>query len=58
MRARKISSMNVMRYSEFVCSAVRLGVSMDDIICETRKHHGPEFSHSVEKVVKVLIQGM
>ena len=57
MHTRKFSSMSIMRYSEFVCSAVRLGVSMDDIIHETNKHHGAEFSRSVEKVVKTMIRG-
>lgn len=47
--------MSIMRYSEMVCNAVSLGVNFDDIICETRKYHGNEFTSRVEKVVKTLI---
>ena len=47
--------MSIMRYSEMVCNAVHLGVNFDDIISETRKYHGCEFTNKVEKVVKTLI---
>jgi len=47
--------MSIMRYSEMVCNAVQLGVNLDDIISETRKYHGYEFTSKVEKVVKTLI---
>ena len=47
--------MSIMRYSEMVCSAVQLGVSLDEIICETRKFHGKDFTSRVEKVVKTII---
>lgn len=47
--------MSIMRYSEMVCNAVHLGVNFDEIISETRKYHGNEFSSRVEKVVKTLI---
>jgi len=55
MSAQKFSSMNIMRYSEMVCSAVKLGVSLDEIISETRKFHGKDFTNRVEKVVKTII---
>lgn len=47
--------MSIMHYSEMVCSAVQLGVSLDDLMSETRKYHGNTFSNSVEKVVKTII---
>lgn len=55
MHLKRFSSMSIMRYSEMVCNAVHLGVNFDDIICETRKYHGHEFTNRVEKVVKTLI---
>ncbi|MBN2160021.1 MAG: hypothetical protein JW807_11550 [Spirochaetes bacterium] len=55
MNPKRFSSMNIMKYSEFVCSAVQLGISFDDIISETRKFHGREFTSRVEKVVKTMI---
>jgi len=55
MHPKRFSSMSIMRYSEMVCNAVQLGVNLDDIISETRKYHGYEFTSKVEKVVKTLI---
>ncbi len=55
MHPKRFSSTSIMKYSEMVCSAVSLGVNMDDIICETRKYHGNEFTNKVEKVVKTMI---
>jgi len=52
MGSGKNSSKKVMLYSELFCSAVRLGVSFDDLISETRKFHGMEFGNRVEKIVK------
>jgi hypothetical protein len=58
MHLRHSSGTNILRYSELVCSAVRLGVSLDDIMAETRRYHGREFSNNVEKVVKSMIRLM
>jgi hypothetical protein len=55
MQSKNHSSLNIMRYSEMVCNAVQHGVSLDDIINETRKYHGREFSNRIEKVVKTMI---
>ncbi len=55
MRPTLRSSMNIMNYSEMVCSAVRLGVCLDELLCETRKYHGREFGNRVEKVVKTIL---
>ncbi len=55
MHPKRFTSMSIMRYSEMVCNAVHLGVNYDEIISETRKYHGNEFSSRVEKVVKTLI---
>lgn len=55
MHPKRFSSMSIMKYSEMVCSAVSLGVNFDDIICETRKFHGNEFTSRVERVVKTMI---
>jgi hypothetical protein len=55
MSPKRFSSMSIMRYSEMVCSAVKLGVSLDEIISETRKFHGKDFTNRVEKVVKTII---
>ncbi len=55
MHPKRFTSMSIMRYSEMVCNAVHLGVNFDDIISETRKYHGNEFTSRVEKVVKTLI---
>jgi hypothetical protein len=54
MRTGKISNMKLMRYSRLVCSAVELGVSLDDIISETRRYHGMEFGNRVEATVKAM----
>jgi hypothetical protein len=55
MHSKQYSSLNIMRYSELVCNAVKHGVSLDDIMSETRKYHGREFSNRIEKVVKTMI---
>jgi|MudIll2142460700_1097286.scaffolds.fasta_scaffold2573559_1 hypothetical protein len=55
MSPQKFSSMSIMHYSEMVCSAVKLGVSLDELISETRKFHGKDFTNRVEKVVKTII---
>jgi len=55
MQSKNHSSINIMRYSELVCNAVRHGVNFDDIINETRKYHGRDFSNRIEKVVKTMI---
>lgn len=55
MHQKRFSGMSVMHYSEMVCSAVQLGVSLDDLMSETRKYHGHDFSNRVEKVVKTII---
>jgi len=55
MHPKRFTSMSIMKYSEMVCNAVHLGVNFDEIISETRKYHGNEFSSRVEKVVKTLI---
>ncbi len=55
MSPKRFSGMSVMHYSEMVCSAVQLGVSLDDLMSETRKYHGNDFGNSVEKVVKTII---
>jgi hypothetical protein len=55
MNSKRFSGMSIMNYSEMVCSAVQLGVSLDDIMTETRKFHGRDFSCRVEKVVKTMI---
>jgi hypothetical protein len=52
MRAGNISSRKMRLYSEFVRSAMRLGVNIDDLISETKKFHGIEFGDQVEKMVK------
>jgi hypothetical protein len=48
--------MKIKRYSKLVCSAVDLGVSLDDLIFETKKYHGMEFGNRVETAVKAMIQ--
>jgi hypothetical protein len=58
MQPRSHSNMNIMRYSEMVCSALQLGVNFDDLMSETRKYHGRDFSSRVEKVVKTLLHFM
>jgi len=55
MNPKYYSSLNIMRYSELVCNAVSHGVNFDDIMNETRKYHGREFSNRIEKVVKTMI---
>ncbi|HOD15673.1 MAG TPA: hypothetical protein PLA65_13335 [Spirochaetota bacterium] len=55
MQTKNYSSFNIMRYSELVCNAVQHGVNFDDIMNETRKYHGREFSNRIEKVVKTMI---
>lgn len=55
MHPQQFSTMNVMRYSELVCDAVQLGVNLDDLLSETRKYHGRDFSNQIEKVVKTMI---
>ncbi len=55
MQTKNHSSINIMRYSELVCNAVQAGVNFDDIMNETRKYHGREFSNRIEKVVKTMI---
>jgi hypothetical protein len=55
MQTKNHSSFNIMRYSELVCNAVRHGVNLDDIMSETRKFHGRDFSNRIEKVVKTMI---
>jgi hypothetical protein len=54
MQTGKISNMKLMRYSRLVYSAVELGVSLDDLISETRKYHGMEFGNRVEAAVKAM----
>lgn len=55
MHPKRHSGMSIMQYSEMVCSAVHLGVSLDDLMSETRKYHGNDFGNSVEKVVKTIL---
>ncbi len=55
MKPRCVNGMNIMNYSEIVCSAVRLGVSLDDLLKETRNYHGRDFGNRVEKVVKTIL---
>lgn len=55
MKPRRVNGMNIMSYSEMVCSAVRLGVSLDELLVETRIYHGRDFRNRVEKVVKTIL---
>ena len=55
MKPMRGTGINIMRYSEMVCSAVRLGVCLDDLLRETRNYHGRDFGNRVEMVVKTFL---
>ena len=55
MDAYRFSHKRISRYSELVCTAVRLGVSLDAIMAETRRYHGNDFSSAVEQSVKDML---
>jgi len=50
----KFSKFHVKRYCQLISFAVKHGVPMDDIIMETRKYHGTEFTDLVEKEINRL----
>ena len=52
MRINRFSHASIKKYSELVRSAVRLGVSLDEIITETRKYHGMDFANRIENNIR------